>query len=368
MKCKIFLILKNLNFLKYILIQLEMSDKNIQILIQNLPIKVIPNTNELITVDKDFIISLLSHYDVGPDDIKIVAKTNNDGQQFSYALVKFDDLDQAKSAISDINFSNLDDYLIYCKLLNNKTISILNSGAGKILIKNLSPEINTQQLYETFSNFGEVIDCIVPSINKKSYLYGVVQFLNQDNAQKVINELNNAYFNNVQVEISPFYQEKCSGIDELCKNWKELLVFSGTNNFHQLFYKSNNKQADEEIIMPPISSPLSLLYLSYSIYYSHSVNILKSTIAIAIGDNSKHQINNFNLQAFTHYQPISVKQTKKNRIANFISAVCGSNYTLYLCLPKSQTDNQLLALNSPEQEIKQDIRYRRKNSNFTIWR
>lgn len=337
-----------------------MSEKFVDVLIQNLPTGIDPSTGNVVTISKEYLIQIFQDYDFNKneDDICIVSEKYRDGIQYAYALIKFNSIDQAIDAIKNENYIRIEDNPIYMKLFDENTSKILYEGTGKLLIKNLSPTIKDEELFDTFLNYGEVIDCTIPSDNGQLYAYGIVQFRNPEDAAKATSELNEAKFNGRKVEISPFFQDKCSNKSDFCKKYHHLIAVSGLNNFNQILFKSTNENKKKEsIVSPPITTPLNILSISYSVYSFHSVIIMDNLNAIAIGDNSYHQVNYFKLISFQNWAPIQIRQSNKIRFSEFQSAVCGNNYTLFLCNPSLSYDQPFLGLSCPSQDKNSKIIY-----------
>ena len=122
------------------------------------------------------------------------------------------------------------------------------------------------------SDYGEVIDYEIPSRNNKSFSYGIVQFRDPEEAKKVISELNHTKFSNQKVELFELNDRKSKNENAFHKNYQELKIFSGLNDYNQLIHPFSQKNSmDHIIISPPINYPLRSVLFSYSVYYQHSV-------------------------------------------------------------------------------------------------
>lgn len=94
-------------------------------------------------------------------------------------------------------------------MFSNRDPSLRKSGIGNVFVKNLPKEINSKSLQEIFSQFGKILSCIVSTGkddngNIISNGYGFVQFENPESAEAAINELNNKYLNQVQIQVVPY--------------------------------------------------------------------------------------------------------------------------------------------------------------------
>ena len=318
-----------------------------QILVQDLPIYIDPKTSQTTTVDENFILSLFKDENPLPSPI-ITVKPLPDGNFNAYSLVSFENSERARQAISKMNYTKLDGVPIRIKLWNSQTRSELFEGKGKILIKNFPKDINVQNLEYTMNDYGEVIDCEIPHFNGKNFFYGIVQFRKSEDAKNAIKKLNGTLFNGHQVEVSDFFDSRVKKIEFLNKNFKQLTVFSGMNDKKQLFFNSNSMSTSgDKIVCPPLNYPIQNEVLSHSIYSEHSVTILKNKKALAIGSNEVHQINHSSYKLFESKTAVGIELSKKSFVESFSSAVCGVDYTLYLCCPTAGvSDHEFLAVNS----------------------
>lgn len=119
-----------------------------------------------------------------------------------------------------------------------------------------------------------------------------------------------------------------------------MIIVGGRNEYNQLGENPNNTDFDgEPIISPAVTSHLDIsTLLSYSVYSSHFVFITKNKKAYAYGFNSGNKISSTiptgKLDKCTEIRILD----NKGRPCNFLSAVCGTYYTLYLISP--QYDNK----------------------------
>ena len=119
-----------------------------------------------------------------------------------------------------------------------------------------------------------------------------------------------------------------------------MIIVGGRNEYNQLGENPNNTDFDgEPIISPAVKSHLDIsTLLSYSVYSSHFVFITKNKKAYAYGFNSGNKISSTiptgKLDKCTEIRILD----NKGRPCNFLSAVCGTYYTLYLISP--QYDNK----------------------------
>lgn len=79
------------------------------------------------------------------------------------------------------------------------------NGIGNIFIKNLDPKIEHQDLYDTFSQFGNILSCKVATDESgKSKGYGFVHFESQKAAEQAIKTVNHNQLLTKKVFVGPF--------------------------------------------------------------------------------------------------------------------------------------------------------------------
>jgi len=87
--------------------------------------------------------------------------------------------------------------------------SVRKSGVGNIFIKNLDPSIGHKELYDTFSDFGNILSCKVAlDENGNSKGFGFVHFDNQESAVRAIDLVNDKFINNRRVYVGRFESKK----------------------------------------------------------------------------------------------------------------------------------------------------------------
>ena len=165
-----------------------MSDAK-QLYVGDLPIK----------ADNSFILQLFSQYGQIADN-GIVLKKHKYLPK-SFAFITFNSHQDAENALVELSYTKLDNVPMRISWADPESKKIFQSGRGNLFINGLDKTIETSQLYEAFSNFGEIISCYIPLTNGKSRGYGYVQFRYPEDAERAKIELGEASINGRKIEI-----------------------------------------------------------------------------------------------------------------------------------------------------------------------
>lgn len=164
-------------------------------------------------IDTNFLRTLFKDYGVvtSPDGVQIMVKEKKKGNSSVFAFIEFESEQQARRAIEDLNYTKIQDIPIRLITNNKKTKEIINSKQGNLCITNLSPAIEVSQIYEVFSQYGEILTCKIPFeiINDPerrviSCGYAYVQFLNPNDANTAMEDLQGSTIFGDPIKIEQF--------------------------------------------------------------------------------------------------------------------------------------------------------------------
>ncbi|KAH0791547.1 Polyadenylate-binding protein [Histomonas meleagridis] len=177
-------------------------------------------------VTEDFLRSLFREAGTilpAPQGVIIRQREDRNGVPYAFAFITFETREMAEKAISDFNYTKLENQPIRISVVDPETRKIRKSGLGNLFIKNLDPSIEVSQLHEAFANFGEIISCKIPTdLNSQGELvsrgYGYVQFRNPEDAQQAISDLKEATINGRPITIEPFRRRQRVKPEETYQN------------------------------------------------------------------------------------------------------------------------------------------------------
>ena len=217
-------------------------------------------------IDEDFLKQLFqeNHVSQSPGSVIIKAKIDKNNNPYAYAFVDFETREDAVNAIKEFNYTKLDNIPIRLVLADEETINLIHSPYAKLKITNLDPEIEVSQLYDAFSNFGEIVTCKIDgeiepdqdSYGKRFISNGIgyVQFRHQEDADQALKDLQD-----VSINGRPVHIKRCSRFIHLTQNdtftkcfIKHLPCFYNDSNLVELFKEFGNvischiEEAEEE--------------------------------------------------------------------------------------------------------------------------
>jgi polyadenylate-binding protein len=129
-------------------------------------------------------------------------------RSLGYAYVNFLQAKDAERVLDTLNNTIIKGKpcrIMWCQ----RDPSVRKSGLGNIFIKNLDLSIGHKELYDTFSDFGNILSCKVSlDENGHSKGFGFVHFENQESANRAIELVNDKLINNRRVYVGKFESKK----------------------------------------------------------------------------------------------------------------------------------------------------------------
>lgn len=125
-------------------------------------------------------------------------------RSLGYAYVNFQQPGDAERALDTMNFDELKGIPMRI-MWSQRDPSVRKSGVGNIFIKNLDKTIDHKQLYDTFSQFGNILSSkIVKDEKGFSKGYGFVHFESDEAAQGAIDQVDGMLLNDRKVFVGRF--------------------------------------------------------------------------------------------------------------------------------------------------------------------
>jgi len=155
-------------------------------------------------------------------------------RSLGYAYVNFHTTADAERALEQLNNAPIKGRP--CRIMwSQRDPAARKSGKGNIFIKNLDKSIDHKTLFDTFSQFGQILSCKIElDETNQSKGYGYIQFALQEQADKAILKVNNMMLAGKKVFVGPFVSHK------------ERLAANSTRQFTNVYVKNLAENIDEE--------------------------------------------------------------------------------------------------------------------------
>lgn len=197
------------------------DEKRVTVIVNELPLSFDHSGCLIQKVDEQFLRQFFGHFKIvtNKGSMSIKTKIEDDSIFHSFALVQFKHLESALNAISELNYTKFDGVPIHLILATKENIESLHNKKCHVVVENIDKKIEVYDLYETFSAFGEIIDCRIEgeyflssgqiktdSIMREFMSNGIghIYFKRPEDALKSVVDLNGAKFNGQKIHIELF--------------------------------------------------------------------------------------------------------------------------------------------------------------------
>lgn len=140
----------------------------------------------------------------GPIAIIHVCRDSVTRRSLGYAYVNYYSHVDAQQAMDKLNYTEIRGRC--CRIMwNNRERQVRASQEANIFVKNLDPNIDSRNLYDTFSIFGHILSCKVSTdAQGGSRGYGFVQYESEDAAKQAIERVNGMLIGGRKVFVGHF--------------------------------------------------------------------------------------------------------------------------------------------------------------------
>ena len=174
--------------------------------------------------------------EVGPVASIRVCRDAVTRRSLGYAYVNFHNFVDAERALEIKNFFPVKNKPIRI-MWSHRDPAIRKSGEGNIFIKNLDKRIDNKALFDTFSDYGNILSCkVAVDMNGESKGYGFIHFENTEAADNAIERVNGKSILDRVVYVGHFRS----------KTERKAELGDRANRFTNVYVKSLDKETTEE--------------------------------------------------------------------------------------------------------------------------
>eukprot|EP00296_Roombia_truncata_P000024 JP435679.1.p1 GENE.JP435679.1~~JP435679.1.p1 ORF type:complete len:623 (+),score=168.69 JP435679.1:67-1869(+) len=174
-------------------------------------------------------------HQVGPVASIRVCRDAITRRSLGYAYVNFQNMVDAERALDTLNYTTIKDRP--CRIMwKHRDPSVRKAGLGNIFIKGLEKDIDTRVLFDTFSQFGNIVSCKVATTRDNVSLgHGYVQYQTKEEADSAIAKVNGKLINGKKVTVCTFLP-KSSRTD------------TAENHFTNVYVKNLSESVDDKML------------------------------------------------------------------------------------------------------------------------
>ncbi|KAI9471914.1 MAG: poly(A) binding protein [Benjaminiella poitrasii] len=130
-----------------------------------------------------------------------VCRDRVSGKSLGYAYVNFSTAEDCTNVLKNMNYSTINGRP-YRLMMAEKDPSKRTTGTCNLVVKNLPTSVDEKSLYDTFSQWGNVVSCKVIKSPYAVRCYGYVNYDSISAAVRAIDIVNGAYLFGRQIEVS----------------------------------------------------------------------------------------------------------------------------------------------------------------------
>lgn len=178
--------------------------------------------------------------------------TDEHGRSKGYGFVHYETAEAAESAIKAVNGMLLNDKKVYVghhisKKERQSKLEEMKAQFTNVYVKNLDPEVNDEEFYDLFGQFGTVTSAVIQKDDEgRSRGFGFVNYEAHDDAQKAVETLHDNDYKGRKLFVTRA-QKKAEREEELRKSYEQAKMekmskYQGVN----LYIKNLEDDIDDE--------------------------------------------------------------------------------------------------------------------------